>query len=461
MKLKPDKRQVTWGIVAFLVIVASIFAYSFLTQLHYFFTAGIRSVLHSLMAVVFGCIIAYILTPFLNFFETKLFIAPLEKRGKNVRTNQKFRKRLRTFSILISIVLFVLLIISLFVLLIPEFIESIQSVVANLPGIYSSVVRFYNEHIAAAVDTEMNQSVTQTIYSVYQGLDSFLENTLLPQMSAIVQSVSKSAVSFVRLTVNFIIGIIVAVYLLNSKEKLCAQFKKLVYALFKENIANEIIGEFRYLHYTFTGFYVGKIIDSIIIGILCYLGTSIIGTPYALLLSILVGITNIFPFFGPYIGMLIGSILILFISPLHALYFFIFIIVLQQIDGNIIGPLILGQTTGISGFSVIFAILFFGGIFGVPGWIIGVPLFAVILHLIRRFERHLLKKKNLSQETEDYTDVAYIENGTYYRHEDADTSKFYNERPLSAFKKVFRFKKASENDKETADTGRNDRSDEA
>ena len=453
MKLKPDKRQVTWGIVAFLVIVASIIASTFLSQLHYFLTAGIKSVLHSLMAVVFGCIIAYILTPFLNFFETRLFIAPLEKRGRNVRMNMKFRRRLRTFSIFISIILFVLLIISLFVLLIPEFIESIQSVVTNLPGIYSSVVRFYNEHIAAAVDTEMNQSVTQTIYSLYQGLDSFLENTLLPQMSAILQSVSKSAVSFVRLTINFIIGIIVAVYLLNSKEKLCAQFKKMVYALFREDIANEIIGEFRYLHYTFTGFYVGKIIDSIIIGILCYLGTSIIGTPYALLLSILVGITNIIPFFGPYIGMLIGSILILFISPLHALYFFIFIIILQQIDGNIIGPLILGQTTGISGFSVIFAILFFGGIFGVAGWVIGVPLFAVIIHLISRFEKHLLKKKDLSEKTEDYADIAYIENGVYYHHNEADTSKFYNERPLSALKKVFRFKKNASTDTESDDSG--------
>lgn len=446
MKFKPDKRQVTWGLVALFVIIAGMVAYYFLHQVHYFFTNGLRNILHSVMAVVFGCIIAYVLTPLLNFIENKIVIGPLEKRGRQVRSNTGFRRRLRSLSITLSIIIFVLVIVSLFVMIIPQFVESIQSVVENLPVIYNNINQFYNEHISAAADPELNQTFSTTLYSAYQSIDSFLENTLLPELTSILQTVSKSAISFVRMIVNFIIGIVVAVYLLNSKERLCAQAKKLTYAFFKEKLANEIIGEFRYIHYTFTGFFVGKIIDSIIIGILCYIGTAILRIPYALLVSILVGVTNVIPFFGPYIGMIIGSILILLIDPLHALYFFIFVIILQQVDGNIIGPMILGQSTGISGFWVIFAILFFGGIFGVPGWLIGVPLLAVIMHLISRMTSHLLREKKLSENTDDYVSVAYIEDGQVYELNKTETGKYYSQKPESTFRKLFGRKRAKNND---------------
>ena len=446
MKFKPDRKQITWGIVALGVIIAGLIAYHFLYQVHYFFTTGLRNILHSVMAVVFGCIIAYILTPLLNFIENKLVIGPLEKRGRHVRTRKGFRRRLRSISITLSIIIFVLVIVSLFVMIIPQFVESIRSVVENLPLIYNNINQFYNEHISAIADPEVNQTVSSTLYSAYMSIDSFLENTLLPQLTSILQSVSKSAIQFVRMIVNFIIGIVVAVYLLNSKERLCAQAKKLTYAFFKESLANEIIGEFRYIHYTFTGFFVGKIIDSIIIGILCYIGSSILRIPYALLVSILVGVTNVIPFFGPYIGMIIGSILILLIDPLHALYFFIFVIVLQQVDGNIIGPMILGQSTGISGFWVIFAILFFGGIFGISGWLIGVPLLAVIMHLVARMTRHMLREKKLSENTDDYTSVAYIENGQVHELGETGTDKYYSQKPMSTFRKLFGRKKREQDD---------------
>ena len=216
--------------------------------------------------------------------------------------------------------------------------------------------------------------------------------------------------SVMRFLFEFMIGIIISIYLMSSKELFSGQSKKIAYALFEENKANHLIRNMRFVHKTFIGFLSGKIVDSIIIGILCFLGTSFLEIPYAILVSVIVGVTNIIPFFGPYLGAIPCAILILMISPIHCLYFVIFIIILQQIDGNIIGPKILGNSTGISSFWVIFAITIFGGLFGIPGMVIGVPVFAIIYAGFRSYFHRMLRKKGLPTDTSVYIALTMMKN---------------------------------------------------
>jgi predicted PurR-regulated permease PerM len=215
-------------------------------------------------------------------------------------------------------------------------------------------------------------------------------------------TVSMSVVSILKELWNLVIGIIISFYLLGSKEKYAAQAKKIVYAFFSLETANRFISNTRFANKTFGGFFVGKIIDSIIIGILCFICTSIMGTPFCVLISVIVGVTNIIPFFGPFIGAIPGAILILTVDPMQALYFVIFIFILQQFDGNILGPAILGQSTGLGSIWVLFSILIFGDLFGFVGMIIGVPTFAVIYYLISKYVFKKLKEREMDEVVEDY-----------------------------------------------------------
>ena len=201
-------------------------------------------------------------------------------------------------------------------------------------------------------------------------------------------------------------------YLYFRKQRtVCGPGKKIVYALFETDAANAIISDVRFTHRTFSGFMVGKVIDSIIIGIICFFGISMMDIPYAILISVIVGITNIIPFFGPYLGAIPSALLILMVNPLQCLYFIIFILVLQQFDGNVLGPKILGNSTGLSSFWVIFSITLFGGLFGILGMIAGVPIFAVIYAGIKAFINQMLLQKKLPTDTSEYLDVGSIEKG--------------------------------------------------
>ena len=207
---------------------------------------------------------------------------------------------------------------------------------------------------------------------------------------------------------NVLIGVIISVYLLVSKEKFLRQSKKVIYALCKPKKANLILHIGRKANEIFNGFIIGKIIDSAIIGVLCFIGVSIFKMPYALLVSVIVGVTNVIPVFGPYIGAVPCAILILLVDPMKGLGFIIFIILLQQLDGNVIGPKILGESTGLSPFWVVFSILLAGGLFGIVGMIVGVPTFALIYYIIKLFIQQKLEAKNLPTDTNEYTDVSHV-----------------------------------------------------
>ena len=214
---------------------------------------------------------------------------------------------------------------------------------------------------------------------------------MLKQMSGVINQV----VGFFGVVMNFFVGCVVAVYVLMSKEVFLRQIKKIIYAFSSKDGAAMIIEILKHSNEIFGGFISGKFIDSLIVGILCYIGCVIMAMPYVALISVIIGVTNIIPFFGPYIGLIPSAFLIMLYDPWKGLIFIVFILILQQVDGNYIGPKILGNSTGLSPFWIIVAIRLGGGLFGVLGMLLGVPTFAVIYYLIKSFVNYRLENKGI------------------------------------------------------------------
>ncbi|MBR4831318.1 MAG: AI-2E family transporter [Butyrivibrio sp.] len=256
--------------------------------------------------------------------------------------------------------IFLLIIYGLLRIIIPQLIQSIREIVINFPGYIRNIDEYSNTYLAN--NPELQKIIDSQLDTYYETLSSFLSKQLIPMMpsvNTIVKVASQSAFSIIKVLFDIIVGIIVAIYVLGSKERFSTSGKKLAYALFREGFANELLSGFRFVYNTFEAFVGGKLVDSLIIGIICYVGCLVLHINYPVLISVIVGVTNIIPFFGPYIGGIMGALLLVLIDPVKALIFLIFVIVLQQFDGNILGPRILGSSTGLSSFWVIFAITLF------------------------------------------------------------------------------------------------------
>ncbi len=234
----------------------------------------------------------------------------------------------------------------------------------------------------------------------------------MPQFNDLIASFTLGVIEVFGAFFNFLVGIVVSVYLLNSKDLFCAQFKKILYAFVPAKSANEFISTVRRAHKIFGGFVTGKLLDSLIIGMLCFIVMTIFNWPYAMLISVIIAVTNIIPFFGPFIGGIPSALLILMVEPITSLYFGIFVLILQQFDGNILGPKILGDSTGLSSFWVIFSLLVFGGFFGFVGMAIGVPTFAVFYTLITDKIYNSLEKKKLPTDTQKFEGMEYLSEDT-------------------------------------------------
>ncbi len=258
----------------------------------------------------------------------------------------------------------------------------------------------YEKNIMSAKGSNLDKAIDKGV--------KWLENYIDVSTKDVISVAVTGALGVGRLLVNCIIGIIVSVYVLCSKETFKGQAKKLIYGIFRADQANVILEIGRKTRDIFYGFIIGKIIDSAIIGVICYVCMLIFKMPYPLLVSIIIGVTNIIPVFGPYIGALPTVIIIFLTEPMQGIYFLIFIIVLQQIDGNIIGPKILGDSTGLSSFWVVVAIVVGGGLFGFAGMLFGVPTMALIYYLVGRFSKHMLRKRDLPEETADYINMERV-----------------------------------------------------
>lgn len=410
MKFNIDKKNLAWGLTAFSVVAASIILFYFVfhgSQV----TNGIRTVMHISMPIIDGMILAYLLTPLVNGIENKLLIPLLKKQ--NIDLNKKNKKRMRVVSIILTLIVVCIIVYAFFAMVIPQLLRSIQSIIFQFPVYVSTLEHFITKLLANNPDIDALATELINKYSLQIG--SWLNNSVIPQMNTIIKSLSLSVISFLESIWNLIIGFIISIYILASKETFCGQAKKMAFAFFDRKTANSVINDFRFVHKTFGGFINGKILDSLIIGLLCFACISLMDMPYSVLVSVIVGVTNVIPFFGPYLGAIPSALLILLINPVKCIYFIIFIIILQQFDGNFLGPKILGGSTGLSGFWVIFSITVFGGLFGIPGMIIGVPTFAVFYAFVRKYTNKHLRKRGLPVTTEKYTQVEVISSDNIFR----------------------------------------------
>ncbi len=403
MKFRWDKKYLYWGITAVSVIAVSLFIILLIFRGGAFRQAMARAV-SICMPVLNGLVLAYLFIPILNFFEGLILKRLLHRKRQEL--SSKGKGLLRAASIILTLIMVFTVAYAFFSIILPQIFFSIRSIAAQFPVYVNNLTSWLAKVLED--NPELEAQVGDIINKYTPELRAWMNDSLIPQINEAIKAVSGYAFGVLKAVWNLILGLIISVYLMASKERFVGQVKKTVYAALSIQHGNALIQDVRFIHRTFGGFISGKLLDSLIIGILCFAGTTLIGTPYAILISVIVGVTNIIPFFGPYLGAIPSGLLILMIDPVQCLYFLLFILILQQFDGNILGPKILGDSTGLSSFWVIFSITIFGGFLGIPGMVIGVPTFAVLYAFLRRRVNRSLKKKELPTGTGEYVELEEI-----------------------------------------------------
>ncbi len=357
----------------------------------------------ALQPVLIGIAMAYLLCPVVSAFERQLMHGKLKQ------------KPARAISVLTSALVILTGLVLFCYYLIPLLLTNLNNMVLDLPerlaAFSQSVEQFLRAHMASS------DLLPQAWIQITSRLETWLERDWL----AALESLATGLFWVIKLFLNLCIGIIVMVYLLISRDQFVGQSKKCLYALCgNRKICAAILQHLRHINQIFSGFITGKVIDSLVIGILCWIGLNLLGIPYAILISSVVGVTNIIPIFGPIIGAIPCAFLLLLEAPATCLMFLIFIILLQQLDGNVIGPMILGDSVGLSAFWVLFSLLLFQYLMGFWGMILGVPLFATIYYLFGQLVKYLLHRRHLPTKTKDYVSVDTIdqEGRFFYLHQD-------------------------------------------
>lgn len=380
------------GLTAFLVVAACVVFFFLLFRL-----PGILSFAGKLLGVIqpviIGFIIAYLVNPIANSINGGLIRFSKRFIKYKMELSRKVAKAISVFG---ALAVFILILILIFYMIVPEFIESITSLAKVLPDQLDAFIERISDEFYK------NKDLQNIIMSVYEYEKEWLQTDFTKYVNSLATYFASSVWSVVNFLKNFAVGFIFALYILYNKSLLMRQFRKLMYALINNNAVEHILNTGKKANRIFSGFIYGKLLDSFIIGVLCFIGVSVLKIPYTMLVAVTVGVTNVIPVFGPYIGAIPCAALILLTDPLKGLYFIIFIILLQALDGNFIGPKILGNSTGLSAFWVVFAIVLGGGMFGIIGMLIGVPAFAVIYYLIRSFVNYRIAKKELPLESDFY-----------------------------------------------------------
>lgn len=396
MKFNTNKKYTSIAIYAFLVIAGAIAFYYMINDFNRVmsFLGGFMGLLSPF---IYGAVLAYVLNPVLNWLEGKafpfIFKDKISKKGR------------RTIGVICSF-LFAATVVAIFLaILIPQIVQSVDSLTRTIynyiPRVQALVTELVNQYGSNEVANQIMKALGIDSNNIGASLQSWLTSgydfltRALPNLLGGVLKITSGLL-------NWVVGIIISVYLLLSKEVFYAQVKKFLFAFTPNNFASGMLKLTNDSNNIFCGFISGKILDSAIIGVICFAGCYILKMPYTLLVSVIVGVTNVIPYFGPFIGAIPSIFIIIIADPWKALIFAGFVLILQQLDGNIIGPKILGDSTGLSAFWVIFSVTFFGGMFGFIGMVIGVPTFAVIYSLIRNFAEYRLAFKGMETETVAY-----------------------------------------------------------
>ena len=396
MKLNMNKKYTTIAVYAFLVIAAAI-TFFFVISEHSVVGRMAGTFFGLMTPFIYGAALAYVLNPVLNWLEKKVF--------PKVFGDRVSKRSRRGLGVLLTF-LFGCAVVALFLaVLIPQIVESIDNLAQSIYAFLPQAQNFLNDLVAQYGTNEMLVDVLSMLGVDISDPSMALQRLATRSYTFLTQVLPNLFGGVMRFTsglLDVVVGIIIAIYLLLSKEIFYAQVKKLLFAFFPRRVAQATLNLTHDSNAIFCGFISGKILDSAIIGVLCFIGCSVLQMPYTVLVSFIVGVTNVIPYFGPFIGAIPSIFIIMIADPLKSLVFAVFVLILQQLDGNIIGPKILGDSTGLSAFWVIFAVTFFGGLFGFVGMLIGVPTFAVIYALVRNFAEFKLGKKGLKTQTPDF-----------------------------------------------------------
>ena len=415
MKLNMNKKYTTIAVYAFLVIAAAI-TFFFVISEHSVVGRMAGTFFGLMTPFIYGAALAYVLNPVLNWLEKKVF--------PKVFGDRVSKRSRRGLGVLLTF-LFGCAVVALFLaVLIPQIVESIDNLAQSIYAFLPQAQNFLNDLIAQYGTNEMLVDVLSMLGVDISDPSMALQRLATRSYTFLTQVLPNLFGGVMRFTsglLDVVVGIIIAIYLLLSKEVFYAQVKKLMFAFFPRRVAQATLNLTHDSNAIFCGFISGKILDSAIIGVLCFIGCSVLQMPYTVLVSFIVGVTNVIPYFGPFIGAIPSIFIIMIADPLKSLVFAVFVLILQQLDGNIIGPKILGDSTGLSAFWVIFAVTFFGGLFGFVGMLIGVPTFAVIYALVRNFAEFKLGKKGLKTQTPDFAsqENPIFQKVRYHRSEQA------------------------------------------
>ncbi len=434
MRYKWDKKYLYWGITAFLVIIGvEIFKWLFLsggtvTADPSGGTAAasgggmvgsfISKIMGALSPLFYGFAMAYLLNPVENFFEKNVYMKLAHRRmAKNDPNHDygnepmiKAKKYSRVFGVACAMITLVAVVAGIIIIIMPQLVITVQRLVGNLQGYVDNIRAWCNEALADYPETLT--WINNNLDNAYKNITSWLTDTLMTRMSEIIETFKSGITVAIQVVTNIFFGFVIAIYFLYNKELFAAQLKKMLYSIASPKYGNAVVKNLREIHRTFGGFLSGKIIDSLIIMCIFFVILTVFNFPYAVLCSVFMGIFNIIPVFGPIIGAVPCALLVLLEDPLYCLYFIAVVIVVQQLDGNVIGPLVLGESTGLSSFWIIFALLLGQSIFGFVGLIIGIPLFAVIYSIVRARVGAKLKTKGLPDDSNVYRKVAYVDEDT-------------------------------------------------
>ncbi len=402
-KYKWDKQYLYWGITAFCVIAASILLYLVIVNFP-IIREAVGKVLSAFFPITLGFIIAYLLNPIRKLYELNLFYPVLKKKKKPVKDVKKLS---HTLAVICTILTFLLALFLLFYLIIPTLYKSIIQLASELDTYYQKITKWLDNLLSDY--PEIMTMVNNTIGNVSNSVEDFFTQTIIPLIGDYMEQITNGVINVISTIKDIIVGLIVAVYVMLYQKKLLIYSKKAVVMLFPAKRVNRVFSLAREADRIFSGYISGKILDSIIIGILCFILMTILRIPYAVLISVLVGVTNIIPVFGPFIGAIPSCLLLLIVNPWKALSFIIMILILQQFDGNVLGPKILGDSTGINAFWIVVVILVGGSLFGVTGMIIGIPVFAFIYGILKDYFTRKLTSKNGDQPNHAYEDLKSID----------------------------------------------------
>ena len=413
MRPRKWRHYLALGVTAFGVVAVSIVLFFALEHF-----SAIRELLDTvgyiLRPIFYGMVLTFLLLP-----VQRRILAFLTQCLTGVgKEGERKRRALRCLSIFLSLAFAFLLVYILLAMVLPQLYWSVVGLFNALPVYFQSVQLWITEYLAD------NPEVQQFVLSYYRtawealnqwvgfdllpnlesasGILDWIRAAILPQLTGVVSGVSTVLVTLFALFKDIIVAVIVSVYLLARKDIFAAQTKKLVYSLFPTRGADLLVEEGRRAYRILSGFINGTLLDSLIVGVVCLVCFSLLKFPYPMLLAVIIGTTNVIPFFGPFIGAIPCGLLILLSSPVQCFYFVIFIFVLQQLDGNILHPKILGSSIGLASFWVLFAVLLFGGLFGFVGMVLGVPLFAMFYNIVCRLVDQGLKKRGLPLSRQAY-----------------------------------------------------------